>query len=129
MFTSLRISKNRELLVMKRSEEPRCLSTHVKELLDGGKYYYYVMSDGSVVAGRYSSDGDWHRVHPGLVNDIFDLTDEEKLWSGSVIINNGSPAFMLQSAFDALAEKYQLEAEWESLEKENVIEKDLILTK
>lgn len=129
MLTSLKISRNKDLLVMKRSEEPKCIATKVKELLDGGKYYYYVMSDGSVVAGRYGSEGDWHGVRPGLINDVFDLTGEQRLWEGSVIINNGNPAFLLQTAYEKLAEKYEFEKEWDALEEEHVVEKELILAK
>lgn len=125
MLTSLKVSQTRDRLVVKRSGgEPKRVHTDQKGMLDGGKYYYSVMDDGTVAAGCYDGEGNWRSVTAELLNDVFDLKEDQRLWEGSVSMNSRS-MLLMQTVFNQWNEQYGIESAWNSM-KENEYERELI---
>lgn len=105
MLTSLVVDEGKNTLLLKRDCEPKVVLNKEKVLLDGGRYYYTVMSDGTVATGRYDAGGGHHSVEPNLINDVFDLKESDKLWEGKVIVNLKRYC-LLNRVYDEWAEKY-----------------------
>lgn len=109
MLTSLIVEEGKTVLSLKRDCEPKMVLNREKVLLDGGRYYYTVMSDGTVAVGRYGADGDHHSVEAALINDVFDLKGDDRLWEGKVIVNLKRYC-LLNRVYKEWAEKYEFSA-------------------
>lgn len=124
MFTSIKITKDRELLLLRRDREPKLVHHDEKTLLSGSKFYYDVLFDGTVIAGWYTSKGAWRPATAEIINDIFDLRENERLWNGRIEVNSRE-AFLLLSAYDNLATQYNFAEKYRELELSSQFELEL----
>ena len=82
--------------------------TDEKRQLLGGKLCYAILSDGTVSTSHYEKKGLWKFADPGLINDVFNLTDPYKnLWHDSVYAN-GQQVCILEKTILELDREFDL---------------------
>ncbi len=82
--------------------------TDEKRQLLGGKLCYAILSDGTVSTSHYDKKGVWKFADPGLINEVFNLTEpDKKLWHDSVYAN-GQQVCILENTILELDREFDL---------------------
>lgn len=88
-LVDIRFEADKPVMVFKQdhSERVTCERVETKEFLDGSKSILEVFSNGSVIAGSYSWDGKWQKLSSQDANDVFELSDDDRVSDFTVIID------------------------------------------
>lgn len=118
MLTGVSLIKQPDgvILDFRRDFTMSLVRNNERRQLAGGKLCYAVLSDGTVSTGHYDRKGKWKFAEPSLINDVFDLRSDEKLWSNSIYANNQRVS-ILEKTITELDEKFHLFERMESLQE------------